>query len=545
MRSPLLLSLALALALGTATPCALGSVSEAHQKVLAEAFAMFKKGAYAQAIEKAEGIKSGDKETVGTVAFFIASSHAKLQNFDKAAEYYQKTIASGHNPPGLHYDYGQALYATQKLKEAEQAFRKSIINKFKMGASAYYIAYIRQTLDDSAGAKDFYQRIGKLSNDPDQVKQAALLQIAEMAMDEANELKEKEKEKKELRAKRKRLLEGDVTNLYKRARDYSPDTDTAQLAEAKLKEIDRELDEMVERMRNGNPMPRQPFTLSLSQDFTFDSNVITRADEALALVSNKDAVLSKTGMLARYQFNFARAVSVIPELNSSITYHSRRTQSEVFQNDNIVIAPALRTKVEHWSAGKPATMIMDFEFNYMLRDWAKAHKFQFYTRYYNFVLGERAKWFATGSTTIKANIKFLENYNPAKNNYQPGLSITQLISLGGGLNLTNTLSADYLHARDDFNDETNFKLRHSVTFSKFIEKIDLTTALAMTFKDTMKQKGQRGNEFTLNPSIAFNRELLKRFDGTFDYGYTKNWSKDKRNYQYTKHEVHFGVSYRF
>lgn len=459
MRSPLLLSLALALALGTACPRALGAVSEANQKVLAEAFALFKRGAYAQAIEKAETVHSTDKETIGTMDFFIASAHAKLQNFEKAAEFYQKTIASGQNPPGLHYDYGQALFATQKLKEAEQAFRKSIINKFKMGASAYYIAYIRQTLDDKPGAKDFYARIGKLANDPDQVKQAALLQIAEMAMDEANDMKDKEKENPALKAKRKRFLEGDVTNLYKRARDYSPDTDTAQLAEGKLKEIDKELDDMVEKMRNGNPMPRQPYTLSLSQDFTFDSNVITRADEALAQVSNKDALIWKTSMFARYQFNFARAVSLIPELNSSITYHSRRTQGDVFQNDNLVIAPALRSKIEHWSAGKAATMSLDYEFNYMLRDWAKSHKFQYYTRSHNFVVGERVRWFATGATTLKLNIKFVENYNPAKNNYSPGISLTQLFSLGDGLNLVTTVSSDYLHARDDVNDESNYKLR--------------------------------------------------------------------------------------
>lgn len=545
MRSPLLLSLALALALGTACPRALGAVSEANQKVLAEAFAMFKKGAYSQAIEKAETIKATDKETVGTVDFFIASAHAKLQNFEKAAEFYQKTIAAGQNPPGLHYDYGQALYATQKLKEAEQAFRKSIINKFKMGASAYYIAYIRQTLDDKPGAKDFYARIGKLSNDPDQVKQAALLQIAEMAMDEANDMKDKEKDSPALKAKRKRFLEGDVSNLYKRARDYSPETDTAQLAEGKLKDIDKELDAMVEKMRNGNPMPRQAYTLSLSQDFTFDSNVITRADEALAQVSNKDALIWKTSMLARYQFNFAKTVSVIPELNSSISYHSRRTQGDVFQNDNLVIAPALRSKIEHWSAGKAATMGLDYEFNYMLRDWAKSHKFQYYTRSHNFVVTERVRWFSAGATTLKLNIKFVENYNPAKNNYSPGISLTQLFGLGGGLNLVTTVSSDYLHARDDVNDESNYKLRNSVTFSKFWMDIDFTPTLALSFKDTMKQKGARGNEFTLNPSIAFTKELVKRLDGTLDYGYTKNYSKDKRNYQYTKHEVHFGATYRF
>ncbi len=541
MRSPLLLSLALALALGTATPRAHGAVSEAHQQVLAEAFALFKKGAYAQAIDKAEAIKTADRETQGTVNFFIASAHAKLQDFEKAAEYYRKTIASRHNPEGLHYDYGQALFATQKLKEAEQAFRKSIINKYKMGASAYYIAYIRQILDDKAGAKDFYERIGKLSKDPDQVKQAALLQIAEMAMDDAKEIKEDKNQK----AKYKRLLETDVTNLYKRARDYSPGTDTAQLAEAKLKEIDTELESLVERMRNGNPLPRQPYTFALSQDFTFDSNVITRADEALAQVSNKDALIWKTGVLAKYQFNWNRTVSFIPELNSTISYHSRRSTPDVFQNDNISISPALRTKIEHWSGSKPATMLLDFEFNLMLRDWEKMHRFSFYTRYYNFVVGERVRWFETGSTTIKANIKFVDYYDPSKNSYAPGLSITQLFKVGDGLSLVTTASADYLHARNDFNDESNFKLRNSITFTRFFEKVDFTPTLALSFKDTMKQKGTRGNEFTFNPSIAFSRELVKRLDGTLDYGYTKNWSKDKRNYQYTKHEIHFGASYRF
>jgi tetratricopeptide (TPR) repeat protein len=545
MRSPLLLSLAMALAMGFSPKSAQAAISEAHQKVMAESFALFKKGAYAQAIEKAETISSSDKETSGTVSFFIASSHAKLQNFEKAAEYYRKTIAIGHSPAGIFYDYGQALFATQQLKEAEKAFRKSIIAKFKMGASAYYIAFIRQTLDDKPAARDFYDRIGKLSGDPDQVKQASLLQIAELALDDANQLKEQEKEKPALKAQRKRLLEGEVTNLYLRARDFSPETDTAKLAEKKLEDIEKELDAMVERMRNGNPMPRQAYTLSLSQDFTFDSNVITRADEALAQVSNKDAILWKTGLFARYQFNFMRALSVIPEFNSSITYHSRRTQGEVFQNDNIIIAPALRTKIEHWSGGKAATMSLDYEFNYMLRDWAKSHKFQYYTRSHNFVIGERVRWFDTGATTLKLNIKFVENYNPSKNNYTPGLSITQLFGLGSGLNLVTTASADYNHARDDINDEKNFKLRNSVTFANFWEKIDFTPALALTFKDTMKQKGGRGNEFTLNPSLGFTREILKRLDGALDFTYTKNYSKDKRNYQYTKYEAHFGATYRF
>ncbi len=84
-----------------------------------------------------------------------------------------------------------------------------------------------------------------------------------------------------------------------------------------------------------------------------------------------------------------------------------------------------------------------------------------------------------------------------------------------------------------------------MTFSRLWEKIDATPTLAASLKDTLKQKGARGNELTLNPSLAFNRPLTEKIDGTFDYGYTKNYSKDEANYQYSKHEVHFGASYRF
>ena len=37
----------------------------------------------------------------------------------------------------------------------------------------------------------------------------------------------------------------------------------------------------------------------------------------------------------------------------------------------------------------------------------------------------------------------------------------------------------------------------------------------------------------------------QHLDGTLEYTWTKNWSKSKDVYQYTKHEAHFGISYNF
>jgi tetratricopeptide (TPR) repeat protein len=509
----------------------------AGQGDLAEAFALYSKGAYPKAIEVAEAIQSKD----AAVYFFLANTHAKLQAFDKAANFYQKAIESGSKAPSLHYDYGQALFATQKLKEAEKEFRASILGKYKMGASAYYIGYIRATLDDKPGAKDFYSRIVKLHSDSDGVKQSALLQIAELGLEEANALRDV----KESKALRKRLLEGEVQAAFRAARDFDPSTPIAEQARARLTEIEAQLEEFVDRMQNGNPLPRQRYTLLVSQDFTYDSNVITQADQAVTQVSNADALIWKTGFVTKYQFAAGKAFSFIPEAASTITYHSRRSSPSVYQNDNISISPALRTKYEHWSGGKPATLQLDIEFNLMLRDYLKEHHFPFYTRYYSSALSERVKWFDTGSTTLKAAIKFTEYYDPAKNNYAPSASVTQLVGLGGALSLVNTLTFDYQHARDDTNDERNYRYRGSVTFSQVLEKVDVSPSVSIALKDTMKQKGTRGNETNFAPNLSLTRAFGKSLDGTLEYTWTKNWSKSKDTYQYTKGELHFGLNYNF
>lgn len=517
------------------------SQAAGNKKALAEAFALFNKGSYNEAAEKAESISATDKETKSAVNYFLGSTYSKLQAFDKAADHLAKAIQEGNKTPGIHYDYGQALFATQKLKEAEVQFKKSIIAKFKVAASAYYVAYILTILDDKKGALDFYQRIGSLQKDPDKVKQSALLQIGELAFDRATEMKDKPK----LKQARKALLEGEVLAAYRKARDFDSDSAVAEQAQARINEVESALEQMVERMRNGNAIPRQAYTFLLSQDFTYDTNVVTEAEQTSVKATYTDALIWKTGVTGKYQFNWRKTLSFIPEVSASYSYHSRRQSANVYQNDNISISPALRTKLEHWSGGKPATAQLDLEFNLTLRDYLSEHHLPFYTRYYNIALSERVKWFETGNTTLKLSTKLTEYYNPSKNCYNPMISLTQLINLGGGLSLVNTVSADYLHARDDVNDERNYKYRGSVTFSRFIEKVDFTPSFSYSLKDTMKQKGSRGNETNLAPALGFTRAMTKKIDANLDYTFTKNISKSLDSYLYHKHEVHFGLGYNF
>lgn len=507
------------------------------QDLLSKPAALFQKGAYSQAIEEAQKLKPSESIDQGKVQFFIGTSFAKLQQFDKAIPHYKKSVALGYEPEQIYFDLGQAYYASQKIDEADAAFKKSILKKFKVAASAYYVAYIRQMKEDRPGATDYYNRIQKLSKDPENVKQAALFQLAEMEFDKHSEEKNKQR--------KANLLDEYVLPLYEKVVDFSADSPLGEQAKQKIATIESEISAVNDRMVNGNPTPRKPYTLRLSQDFSYDTNVITEADEALIQVSEKDSFISKTGILAKYQWNIRKRFSVVPEFNGSITLHSRRSYPKVYQNDNISLSPAVRTKWEHFSGGKAATALFDIEYNLMLRDYEQQHKWPYYTRYINFVVGERVTWFATGSTTLKISAKFAENYNPDRNNITPAVSLGQNIKIAGRWDLQNTLSADYLRARDDFNDEINYKLSQNITFPKLFEKVDFSPSLSMTIKDTLKQKGSRGNEFLLNPSFGLSREILAALDGTFDYAFSKNYSKAKDTYQYTKHEIKLGAAYSF
>lgn len=499
------------------------------------AYTSFQKGDYAQAIEEAKKI-SGDSD--GAVSFFIANAYAKMQELDKALPYYRKAVAAKNPSPSLHYDFGQALFASRQMKEAEASFKRSIVANFKVGASAYYVAFINQLMENADAARDFYSRVQKMRQDPDKVKQPALYQLAEM-----------ERERVSADAKsdqaRARVVYEKALPLYKRARDFESGTATAEQAGAKVKEIEDAYSAIAARMRNGNPMPVKSYTLRLSQDFGYDSNVVTQADQALIEVSNKDSFLTKTSLLAKYQMDFRRTFSVIPELNAVTTLYTRRSTPRVYQNDNISLSPALRTKYEHFSGRKAATALFDIEFNLMLRDYLQAHKFPFYSRYFNLVVGERVNWFATGSTTLKASMKLYESYDPARNFYSPQISLQQNVKIFGTWDLSNTFTADYAHARDDINDEKNYKFRQSATLTKLFERVDVTPGYSVTLKDTMKQKGARGNELLINPSVELARTFLEWIDGSFEYSFSKNLSKAKTQYQYTKHEFRLGVAHSF
>lgn len=489
---------------------------------------LFLEGKYLQAAEEFEKIKS-DPSSRSETLFYLGVSYARAQNFGPAAEALEQSLKEGVNIESIYYEMGQSYYALQNLDLAEKYFLLSIKKNFKVAVSAYYIGFLRQLRGQYIESKEFYSRIQRLNSDPDQVKQPALFQLAELEYEKVSKIENDEEKTAQIAFQ--------VVPLFERARDYQVTTPTHNQAENRLKSIALEIESLDKRMRNGIPIPLQPYSLKLSNELGYDSNVATEADQALVEVSNKDSYYWKPGVLGKYQMNVDRRYSFTPELNFNSTLYFRRSTPKVYQNDNTVIAPAIRSKWEHMSKGQAATLSFDTEYNYMLRDQFVAHKRSYYSRYWNFILGERVKWFDTGSTTLKLSVKFYENYNPSRNSISPQVSLQQNFKVFDQWDFSNTLSADYLRARDSLNDERNYKMRHSINFTHVIQNVDLTTSLTYYMKDTMNQKADRGNEFNVNPSLNLAHDFTKALSGSLEYDYTHNFSKSVTLYKYSKHEV--------
>jgi hypothetical protein len=204
----------------------------------------------------------------------------------------------------------------------------------------------------------------------------------------------------------------------------------------------------------------------------------------------------------------------------------------------------VRTKFEHFLGSTPATGLFDIEYNLMLRDYRQQHSLPYYSRYWNIILGERSKLFSFGTTTVKLSMKLYENYNPERNALSPAFSLTQNVRIGER-DLSNTFTYDFLRARNDLNDEQNFKFVHSMEFTSIMPKIDFTPTLTWSAKDTMKQKGTRGIEVLVNPTLALNYNYTDNWNFSAEYGLSKNFSRAKATYQYTQHDIKFGALYDF
>ncbi len=511
---------------------AIGSV----QTELAQSYALFKKGAYPQALESLSKVQATDNAGKGLVEYWKGLCHSKMQRYDQAIAAYQRAASLGATANDLYYEMGQALYASKKYDPALQAFQRTSSSGYKKDAATFYQGYIHQLQKKYPEALKTYGRLENLEEDPDQVGPPALLQIAEIKYIQAGTVQKKSERNEQIRT--------DVLPAFRRVMDVASASAAASSARARFMEIAKEIGDDSPKMKNGTALPTKTWHARALQDVKYDSNVVTEANEAVTKVSKKASALTKTEIGAKYEAVIDRTAVIAPEFTASYTRHTDQVTADVFQNDSWSVTPVVRNRVEYLISNKAAATNFDFEFNHTARDYTETHSLKYYSRYYNFVLGQRMSLIGAGNTTISANFKINGSYDPDQNATDPGVTLNQNIRFWGDNFLNLIASADFVRAKDPDWDRRNYRFTGMIYWPKLIFGSDVSTSLDVTFIDTVNLRSTRGVEKTINPSLFLTRNFGKSLHLNLYYAYTRNISLDKATYDYSKHVTGLGIGYR-
>ncbi len=507
------------------------------KKEMLQIYPIYNKGAYSEAVDALNKINAIHSSDRALLLYWKGLCYNHMLAYAQAIPAFQGAVKLGAKYNDLQYEMGQALYANQQLKSAREAFKKSAAQGYKKGASTYYVGFISQILEDYTTAANAYQSIQGFQDDPENVKQAALFQISEMEV--ALIEKEIDLDKKKLKLKKK------VFPALSKVIDYDRFTPIAEQARQILSNLKKQMGaDEISKFHNGVPMAINRWYIKSSQDIKYDTNVLTKADQSLLQISNTGSGLSKTEVYSKYEYVLDRRWALAPEIDMAYMKYFNQEEPLVFQNDNLSITSAIRTRLEHVYSNAPAAMNFDMEFNLLLRDWQQDHSLPFYSRFYNFTLGERVSFFKVGSTILSVNMKLYSNEDVGQNALNPAITLTQNFKVGRMNGLSVTLSSDYNRARDDYWDRIDYRLTTSLNLPVWVEKIDFSFIFDFMFVNTMNQFATRGYEKTINPSILLTRSLSNNLYINLNYSYTKNISLDLQNYAYSKSVMGLGVGCR-
>lgn len=466
----------------------------------------------------------GNKTLIGLVSYWTGITANRQQEYAEAIPAFEQALSVDYRPKDIYYEYGQALYAAEKLPEARNAFRESVKRGHKRGVCLYYIGFISQTLKDNKKAVTFYRAIQRLPKEEQEDSvQAAEMQIGDIYLEQA------EKHPDAFKA-----IESYVIPQYQNALAMNPDSTLAPDIKAKIIELQQKYELVLFRMRNGRPTNVPPYFLRLSQDVTYDSNPVFAAQETTNSEAKQSSLVSKTEAFGRYTYYYKNIMSFSPEMRMNYTRHMKR-EEEIYRNDNRVIAPALRTSYEHTWRKKPASFLVDYDYVYSDRDVNAEQELVFNSRVQTLTIGERiVGLISNGETTLRLRHRMFDSYAPTAVSTTQGVGFEHVQPTQTGKVWIFNSGYDMTRVKDESFDTNTLFLRADVILPPW-KKWSITPQIGfgLTLTDPINNS-DRGLEKTYNPSVRFSKPLGKRYRASFHADYMKNDSKDKANFAYSK-----------
>jgi tetratricopeptide (TPR) repeat protein len=495
---------------------------------------LFAQGRYQATVDELNLIenKQLSKADQGLIAYWKGMTYNRLQDFPRAIENFQKSLNLDNAPLDIHYEFGQALFASEKLSEARIQFRESLRKKFKRGVSLYYIAYISKELGDYKKAVTFYKAIDKLGEEGDEVRQAAQVQIGDIYLQQVEKTRDSY-----------RSIEKYVIPQYQFALSLDETSAIAPTIREKILDLQRKYDLVMFKLRNGRPVADPPYILKASLEGGVDSNVTFAPTETTVSKSDQSSSFSRAEVFGRYTFYYRDYFSFSPEFRANRTYYFNRVP-EIFRNDNYLLAPAVRMAYEHSLWDKPAAHIFDYEYAEARRDINAKKELEFSSRAHTLMIGERFNFFKMGESIFRLKHRIFESFSDALNSGTTSLIFEQMATLGSNY-LLFYLSYDRTRVDTSIYSNDSYTFRTDFIMDRIFNTVTPSFGVGLTQVDPFNDKANRGTELLINPNARLTKKFGKRWRGNLKYDYQNYNSKDKSQFAYKKSVYSFELEYLF
>lgn len=484
-------------------------------------------------LQKIENTKKLDPKSRGFIAYWKAMAFNRLQDYPSAIEEFNKAISLKYIPQDLHYELGQALFASEKLLDAKVNFSESFKRSFKRGTSLYYMAFISRELGQRENAETLFLDVVRLEdNDALEPRQAAQLQLADMTLEVV-----------ELQKDAIRRVEYEVLPIYEKALKINQDSPLAEKIKEKIKEIQKKYNLVLFQLRNGRPTQYPPYFLRAAQEFGLDTNVTFAPQETTIEKARQSSTFSKTEFFGRYTYYYKDFFSYSPEFRFNNTYYFNRVP-EIYRNDNLLMAPALRLAHEHALWGSPASFHLDYEFNEARRDVNSRKRLDFSSRSHSLTIGEKFKFFSFGETALRLRERIFESFINISDSRATGLVMEQVVGLAQSTLLIYS-SLDFTRVRSKDFDTNSLMIRLDWLLPKYRDFFTPSLSMGLTVTDPINDREARGVETLFNPGLRLSRDIGRNWKLHSRFEHQTNNSKDKNNFAFRKNLIGLELEYLY
>lgn len=512
-----------------------GAADNAVFKTAAE---FYTSGKYYSTAEELTSIESRlgqnpNQQILGLIYYWRGICQSRLQNYPEAIADFNKALSIDYAPKDIHYELGQALFASDKLTDARLQFRESLKKKFKRGVSLYYIGYISRELGDKNKAYTFFKSIEKLDEEEaKEVRQASEMQIGDLYLEQV-----------EKSGDAFRSVEAVVIPQYRKALELDPESQLAPVIHEKITKLQRKYDLVLFQLRNGRPTLNPPYLLRAAEEIGFDTNVTFSPAGTTVSKSHQGSLFSKTDIMGRYTFYHRDFFSMAPEVRFNSTYYFNRVP-EIYRNDNYLIAPAIRTAYEHTLWKKPASLLVDYDYNESKRDVEARKQLQFSSRSHTVMVGERFNRFKAGESIVRLRHRMLQSYDSASNSKMTSLVFEQIKTFQFST-LLFYISYDRMRVETSSLDTDSFTFRTDYILPRYRDWFTPSFSLTLTSTDPINDRSARGKELLFNPAMRLSKTFKKNWRANARIDYQDYQSKDKENFAYKKQIYALELEYLF